>query len=84
MARAHGDTLDDAVRKRLGDREALRHLAPNWQAAVAELRHAGLTHGDLQNSNVLVDEQLQIRLVDQDSARLPEGQPWRACEARAP
>lgn len=67
-----GLPLNLAVEDRLGDPDALRALADRWLEVCDQLRDAGVAHGDLQNGNILVDEDLTIRLVDLDGVWVPD------------
>ncbi|MFZ4434504.1 MAG: protein kinase domain-containing protein, partial [Microthrixaceae bacterium] len=67
-----GLPLNLAVEDRLGDPDGLRALADRWLEVCDQLRDAGVAHGDLQNGNILVDEDLTIRLVDLDGVWVPD------------
>ncbi|MFI8992680.1 phosphotransferase [Streptomyces sp. NPDC053542] len=79
-----GGTLDTAVADRLDEPRALRHMAANWRVVLAQLRRSGVGHGDLQHGNVLVDEDLRLRLVDLDSVWVPGTGQWPRSEAGHP
>jgi eukaryotic-like serine/threonine-protein kinase len=51
---------------------ALAMLATRWRDLVALLQGAGFAHGDLQHSNVMVDQEGQLRLVDYDTVWVPQ------------
>lgn len=57
------DLLDDPVR--------IQALAEQFVAVVAQMQDAEVAHGDLQNGNLLVDDDLSIRLVDLDGVWVP-------------
>ncbi|WP_139347837.1 serine/threonine protein kinase [Nocardia donostiensis] len=48
--------------------------------AVKRLRALDIAHGDLQHGNILVDSQLQVRLIDYDGMYLPSLRPLGALE----
>ena len=60
-----------------GDTDALRRLADQWRALMANLRQRHIAHGDLQHGNVLVTPRGDLRLVDYDGMFVPslKGQP---------
>jgi hypothetical protein len=66
-----GDQLHQYVEAHLRDEQALKGLAARWRGVVAQLRGVYTAHGDLQNGNVLVDDQGQVRLVDYDGMFIP-------------
>lgn len=66
-----GLPLNIAVEDLLGQPAKLLGLAARWLDVVDSMRAAGIAHGDLQNGNVLVDEDLTIRLVDLDGVWVP-------------
>lgn len=65
-----GLPLGLAVEDLLRHPDRLRRLADEWLHLIDRLRAAGIAHGDLQNGNVLVDDDLTIRLVDLDGVWL--------------
>jgi hypothetical protein len=66
-----GSPLNVAVEDLLRDPDRLTLLAARWLDVLDDLRAARIAHGDLQNGNVLVDEDLSIRLVDLDGVWIP-------------
>jgi methylphosphotriester-DNA--protein-cysteine methyltransferase len=72
-------TLDSYVGKVLDKPDVLQHLADEWVRLMAELRAAGVAHGDLQHGNILVQNG-GFRLVDLDGMYVPALRGWRACE----
>jgi hypothetical protein len=65
-----GATLTGYLEKQVRDSAAVRALADQWPQVMADLRAAGIAHGDLQHGNVLVS-QGAFRLVDYDSLFVP-------------
>ena len=72
-------TLDTYVGQVLDKPEVLLHLADEWVRLMAELREAGVAHGDLQHGNILLQNG-GFRLVDLDGMYVPALKGWRACE----
>ena len=66
-----GRPLNAVAEDLVGQPTELRRLAQNWIDAVHELQAAKIAHGDLQHGNVLVNEDLSIRLVDLDGVWVP-------------
>lgn len=66
-----GRPLNLVVEDLLGRPAELRRLAASWLDVLDRLRATGVAHGDLQNGNVLVDEDLVVRLVDLDGIWVP-------------
>lgn len=54
--------------------------ARNLAAAVARVHGHGLVIGDLNESNVLVDNQSMVKLIDVDSFQLRDGQQFFECK----
>jgi len=65
-----GHTLNEFVERNLRQPLMLEQLALQWISLLAELRNAGIAHGDLQHGNVLVSEG-RIRLIDYDGMFVP-------------
>jgi hypothetical protein len=68
-----GVTLYEWVRDRCQehDKRRLTGLADRWVELVAELNDAQIAHGDLSDSNVMVTEQDDLKLVDYDGMCVP-------------
>lgn len=71
-----GILLKDYIEKHLNDKAKLESLANSFLEMTKTLREAKISHGDLQEGNILVDDSGKIRLVDYDSICIPaiEGQ----------
>jgi|GEM_PF-2916334 len=65
-----GVPLTHYVQEHHASPEQMRDLATRWCRMLADLRRAGIAHGDLQHGNILVvgDE---LRLVDYDGMYVP-------------
>ena len=74
-----GPTLDVYLDEVVNRREVLLHLADEWLRLLANLRAAGIAHGDLQHGNIIV-EHGQFRLVDFDGMFVPAMAGWSASE----
>lgn len=67
-----GILLKDFIDKHINDKAKLESLANYFLEMTKTLRKAKISHGDLQEGNILVDESGKIRLVDYDSICIPE------------
>jgi len=67
-----GILLKDYIEKHLNDKAKLESLANDFLKMTKTLREAKISHGDLQEGNILVDDLGKIRLVDYDSICIPE------------
>ena len=67
-----GVLLKDYIEKHLNDKAKLESLANDFLEMTKTLREAKISHGDLQEGNILVDDSGKIRLVDYDSICIPE------------
>jgi serine/threonine protein kinase len=68
----NGILLKDYIEKHLNDKEKLESLANDFLEMTKTLRKAKISHGDLQEGNILIDDSGKIRLVDYDSICIPE------------
>jgi hypothetical protein len=59
--------------------DVLRYLADLWLKVIASLKSAGVSHGDLQHGNIIIQNE-DLRLVDLDGMFVPEMAGWRASE----
>lgn len=66
-----GRPMNLVIEDLLGDPLRIEVLAHKVLEVLAELRDADIAHGDLQNGNLLVDEDLSVRLVDLDGVWVP-------------
>lgn len=67
-----GILLKDFIDKHINDKVKLESLANDFLEMTKTLREAKISHGDLQEGNILVDDSGKIRLVDYDSICIPE------------
>jgi len=51
--------------------QQLRKLADNFYHMCADLNKAGFAHGDLSSSNILVNPDMSLKLIDYDSMYVP-------------
>ena len=49
----------------------MRNLAANFKKMFKDLHQVGVSHGDLQHGNVVIKDDLSIKLVDYDSVYVP-------------
>ncbi|HEV3052683.1 MAG TPA: lipopolysaccharide kinase InaA family protein, partial [Longimicrobium sp.] len=70
-----GETLRSFVNRHMGDGAVLEDLARRFLKMVRDLHDLGVSHGDLQDENILVqmgsDAQPDLRLIDYDSVFVP-------------
>ncbi|SHF76803.1 Protein kinase domain-containing protein [Flavobacterium segetis] len=67
-----GLLFKDYVEKNLTNSSALVLLSDNFLKMCEDLRYNQISHGDLQEGNILVTEKGDIKLVDYDSICIPE------------
>lgn len=70
MEWVEGETLDTFIQNHRSSSD-LRKLAGTFLTMCKDLTTAGIAHGDLSNSNILITKKGEIRLVDYDSLYLP-------------
>lgn len=70
MEWVEGDTLDVYIKSHRSSSD-LQELARAFLTMCRDLTNAGIAHGDLSNSNILVTKNGNLRLVDYDSLYLP-------------
>ena len=76
MRWVEGLTLNSFLAEYADNPTVLERLSRMWVRLAAELREAGMAHGDLQHGNVLLipgskDKALALRLVDYDGMWVP-------------
>lgn len=52
-------------------KQKMRELAVNFKKMFKDLHQVGISHGDLQHGNVVIKDDLSIKLVDYDSVYVP-------------
>lgn len=67
-----GDLMKDYVEKNLNNKPILENLANEFLEMTKVLRLNQISHGDLQEGNILIDTSGKIKLVDYDSVCIPE------------
>src|SRR5690554_4938840 len=67
-----GKLLKEYIEENLSNRSKLSKLAKNFLEMCKTLRENKISHGDLQEGNILVDKNSNIKLVDYDSVCIPE------------
>ena len=80
MEWAEGNTLCDFIEHNLQDASCLKTAAAEFQKMVAALHTHQISHGDLQDGNILLKRSgtdVEIKLIDYDSVFVPalRGQP---------
>jgi hypothetical protein len=71
MDQVTGPGLLAFVKKNLTDPPRLERLAADWRELMTALSRAGIAHGDLQQDNIMLTDEQQLRLVDLDAVWLP-------------
>ena len=67
-----GILLKDYIEKNLKNKLRLESLANDFLIMTSTLRDNKISHGDLQEGNILIESNGKIRLVDYDSICIPE------------
>lgn len=73
MGYIDGKRLDDYIRFQLRNenKHELQRIVNQFREMVLALNAAGIAHGDLEPSNILVDSRGNLRLVDYDNMYVP-------------
>ncbi len=74
MEWANGHSLRAFIEQNLQDADVFRTVATEFQKMVAELHASEISHGDLQDGNILLNRngaQVEIKLIDYDSVFVP-------------
>ncbi|AFM24804.1 protein kinase family protein [Desulfomonile tiedjei] len=79
-----GQPLDTWVKENLDRPGALQEMATKWLDMVSALYSAGIAHNDLQQGNVLVTPESDLRLIDYDGMFVPSMEGERARELGHP
>lgn len=66
-----GQNLKDAIAKNLDEPDNLKLIARNFLELVRSFHKEGISHGDLQHGNILIEDDFSIRLIDYDSLYIP-------------
>ncbi|GEP93692.1 Protein kinase domain-containing protein [Chitinophaga terrae (ex Kim and Jung 2007)] len=67
-----GKLLKEYIEENLGNKSKLTKLAGDFLEMCKTLRENKISHGDLQEGNILIDRNGNIKLVDYDSICIPE------------
>lgn len=67
-----GKLLKEYIEENLGNKSKLTKLAGDFLKMCKTLRENKISHGDLQEGNILIDRNGNIKLVDYDSICIPE------------
>lgn len=70
MEWVHGETLDNYLAARLSQRKELVTITNQFVSLCADLKGAGIAHGDLQHGNIMVHDDVMY-LVDYDGMYVP-------------
>ena len=76
MEWVEGDRFKDYIGANVNNPAVLKRLAKAFTKMCSDLRTHGISHGDLQHGNILINSSGKIKLVDYDSICVPslEGQ----------
>lgn len=66
-----GKNLKDAISENLYNPDALKLMATNFLKLIKSLHKQGVSHGDLQHGNILISQDLSMKLIDYDSLYIP-------------
>ena len=66
-----GLTLAQWLIKNRGNVKSIKKLAADFLQMCKDFSKAGISHGDLSNSNILITDRNEIRLIDYDSVYVP-------------
>lgn len=72
MEWVEGKLLKEYLEENLGNKNKLTKLANDFLEMCKTLRENKISHGDLQEGNILIDRDGNIKLVDYDSICIPE------------
>jgi serine/threonine protein kinase len=67
-----GKLLKEYIEENLSNKRKLSKLANDFLEMCRTLRENKISHGDLQEGNILIDKNSNIKLVDYDSVCIPE------------
>ncbi len=70
MEWVNAPTLDMYIKMNLANPQKLQTLAEDWLALIGSLRQNQISHGDLQNANIMVDNG-RLKLIDYDGMYVP-------------
>lgn len=81
-----GMNLEDYVKHHLtnGNIHAVEDLAAKFEAMIGALHADGIAHGDLDPTNILVDEKDNLKIVDYDAMYVPPLAHLSGCESGNP
>ncbi len=65
-------TLAEFLKERKPTSDKIKKVKENFYTLCLNLSNAGIAHGDLSSSNILVKEDLNLLLIDYDSMYVPE------------
>jgi len=74
-----GELLHEYVNRNIGNKDALNTVAEEWLKMNAKLKSAGVAHGDLQHSNIIVSQD-KLHLIDYDGMYVPGLSKFKAVE----
>jgi len=66
-----GKTLKDAIVDNINNPNGLISIATNFLELTRLLHQQGISHGDLQHGNILINDDFSIKLIDYDSLYIP-------------
>jgi len=66
-----GSLLKEYIEENLHNKKVIGELATSFKIMCKELRENEISHGDLQEGNILIDNNANLRLIDYDSICIP-------------
>lgn len=66
-----GKNLKDSISQNINNPKELTSIATNFLELVRLLHKQGISHGDLQHGNILINDDFSIKLIDYDSLYIP-------------
>lgn len=79
MEWVEGQTLDQYLEANVKNRSQMKSLLAKFDQMMAEMKAAGIAHGDLQHGNIMVVNG-DLRLVDYDGMYVPKLAGWPSLE----
>jgi serine/threonine protein kinase len=80
MEWVEGNTLDCYLGQITNRKDSVLYLAKEWSKLIRDLRAAKIAHGDLQHGNIIVQPNMQLKLVDFDGMFVPRMSGLKASE----
>lgn len=66
-----GKDLKDTISENINNTVVLKKLSSNFFELIMSLHEQGISHGDLQHGNIIIDKNFTMKLIDYDSLFIP-------------